>query len=1556
MKLTFKLLTERWFFGLLIFFGFQASLLAQEDCSTPFAMEQGYTTTISQVVQNVDGSHTITLIVENDGCQGCKKLNRYSVQASAGTYSDIEVELLSGDFTYANINLGPNLGGDPFQGFRINNTNGMGNGLAASFALTYTLSGSLQNQQVLARAGSDNLIVTLNVADFEAVRDCGSEEPSDILPYYQPLEGGKSFDIIGSELTSLFFSFSQEGSYISDDIFQVVDDNVFISIVTQPGSYEAALALLVTAEYGLSEEAGDEVNGVISGLFPIMNLLLLNELPDLLISASPVYSALTNAGIVTSQGDIAMRSDFARDGFQVNGQGVKVGVLSDSYNTILGDPAADDVLKGDLPGVDNPDFSTPVDIVKDFPFGSRSDEGRAMLQIIHDIAPGAELAFRTGFLGAIDFAKGIVELQESGCDVIVDDITYISEPFFRDGAVAQAVDEVTALGVTYFSAAGNFGTKSWQGAFTAVDAPGTIEGEAHNFGSIEGTEDIYQSITLSQGDYTVVLQWDDGTPGNTTSSDFDIYLANENGNTLFGFNRVNTGGPPIEVLPFTVAAETAESNFLIVRESGSGPALLKYIVFRGNVVINEYATPNASTITGQANAEGAIAVGAVLFSNTPAYGVDPPTIASFSSRGGTPVDGTVRAKPEISGPNGVNTSVDLGGVNIDGDEFPNFFGTSAAAPHAAAVAALIVEARQKYYGEVFTPAQIGGIMQSTAIDMGTPGFNVESGAGFIQADAALQTLANPAPFITSIAYDSTLVPGIDEILLTVYGQYLNDDSQVWFNGVPIDGTSNLLGDTAITAVIPPFEELYPEIQVFNPPLEGTNGLDGGLSDPLYFTTKETILVTIDGKTKKYGEVLPEFTAVYTLESLDGSTPLEEATLPAGFLQRVYDIPLTTIATPLSNVGLWAIVPGSSDPLNPNSQVPATDSLDLAMLEEFNFSFQNGLMEVSPADLIISPRDTVFTYNDTITGFSFDYIFKNDTLNNFSINPSDSLAIASSLSLAHSTALVDATALVRGTALVNDLGEQILNADALLNTSVLISQTSVQTRGTALVNGELIDAEVLANRLGTTVTGTTSVSVRGTALVNAFSLVRGTALVNSIDSVGNVINTTSLTNSEALVNSSGIMNATSVNLDSNRDALVILGDDDLAILSGDSLGNVTIRSINLITGNTVGTHLLVPGALLTNNFNVSYTLANVTIVPDTAAIAIDAASLNQPYDGMPKSISASVEPQDLELSITYNGEITAPLDAGSYDILVSVNDSNYVGSASALLVISPATATVSTGIYAIDRGQDLPEFEASFSGFINDDGEDVITSITFTVSPNYTTSSPAGIYEVIPNAVAPNYEFMTENGTLYVNPSGPGTKQVKPIFLCSEALDEPNADGFGYLAFFSYENKNQAPVYIPIGEDNLISGGSHDGSLQPELFLTSGGTFTLPYDGTAITWQVTSNRNNGSKGAIPANSSNKQCEAKSGDGTTSAKPANKVLPTLEVFPNPSSGKVYLSMQDENIATGSISVLDNYGKLCKVGASMATHEMIELDLSGLGSGLYIIRIARENGVQVSKVVIY
>ena len=107
---------------------------------------------------------------------------------------------------------------------------------------------------------------------------------------------------------------------------------------------------------------------------------------------------------------------------------------------------AQDIASGELPAnttiLDNGDCAGAI------------DEGRGMSQLVHDVAPGAGVSFHTAFGSEFDFAD-IIELADAGSDVIVDDVRFFAEPLFLDGPIAQAVEIVSALGVPYFSSAGN---------------------------------------------------------------------------------------------------------------------------------------------------------------------------------------------------------------------------------------------------------------------------------------------------------------------------------------------------------------------------------------------------------------------------------------------------------------------------------------------------------------------------------------------------------------------------------------------------------------------------------------------------------------------------------------------------------------------------------------------------------------------------------------------------------------------------------------------------------------------------------------------------------------------------------------------------------------------------------------------------------------------------------------------------------------------------------------------------------------------------------------------
>ncbi len=392
-----------------------------------------------------------------------------------------------------------------------------------------------------------------------------------------------------------------------------------------------------------------------------------------------------------------------------------------------------------------------------------------MMQIIHDVAPGASLAFHTAFAGIADFAAGIEDLAKSaGAQIITDDVIYFSEPMFQDGPIAQAVDTVKAMGVAYFSAAGNQARSSYEAPFRDSGLPGHYPGStSHDFDPGSGV-DVLQKVTIPVGStVTFVLQWDEpfasvsGPPG--SASDVDMLLYSQSGKLLAGGIAYNVGGDPIEI--FTYRNPGPSTSFQIGLELSSGPApdRVKYVYY-GNMTINDFPTQSA-TIYGHANAAGAMAVGAARYSKTPAFGVSPPVRESYSSVGGVPIllDASgnstydLRQKPEIVAPDGGDTT--FFGSDVDHDGYPNFFGTSAAAPHAAAVAALMKQADPD-----LTPDDIYTGLQASTIDMDTAGVDFFSGYGLIQADQVLTLVATDTDGDTVPDYidNCTLVPNSDQ--------------------------------------------------------------------------------------------------------------------------------------------------------------------------------------------------------------------------------------------------------------------------------------------------------------------------------------------------------------------------------------------------------------------------------------------------------------------------------------------------------------------------------------------------------------------------------------------------------------------------------------------------------------------------------------------------------------------------------------------------------------------------------------------------------------------------
>lgn len=508
--------------------------------------------------------------------------------------------------------------------------------------------------------------------------------------------------------------------------------------------------------------ASSERDGVIQARIPVTELENIAEQGEITFIRPAIRGEVNRVapaalapvtGTVNSEGDTTHRAQLARGAFNVNGSGVRIGVLSDSVRYLAQAQAS-----GNLP----PNVTVLPGQSGVLADNSDIGEGTAMLEIIHDLAPGARLFFATAFLNGnqspTTFAANIRALRAAGCDIIVDDAVATFGPDgspFQEGTVTAAINDVTLGGALYLSAAGNAGNFNdgtsgvWEGDFRDSGVSFTDDtGKAYSFHDF-GNGQITTQITGVSARY--FLYWSD--INGRSANDYDIFLLDPDETTiLFATTNIQNGtGDPFEF--FSVGNPGVLQNYrlAIVRSGNAQTRALHLASFRGR-----FGTATAGQILGHNGAANAISVAATpaarfapapnpvgpfpgFFNGTnkvELFSSDGPRRLFYTSRG-TLVSripgvtfasggGRTLLKPELTAADGVSTTSPTSGLNP-------FFGTSAAAPHAAAIAALVKSANP---GLSLTALRT--ILTTSTIDIEAPFWDRDSGSGILDAFTAVQ--------------------------------------------------------------------------------------------------------------------------------------------------------------------------------------------------------------------------------------------------------------------------------------------------------------------------------------------------------------------------------------------------------------------------------------------------------------------------------------------------------------------------------------------------------------------------------------------------------------------------------------------------------------------------------------------------------------------------------------------------------------------------------------------------------------------------------------------------
>lgn len=535
-----------------------------------------------------------------------------------------------------------------------------------------------------------------------------------------------------------------------------VAGNVQVYVETEDAS-DATIASLTALGFAV-ERVNDDAH-IVQGTLPIASLPDASAVPGVRLVREPDYG-FTSAGIATSQGDAILDADKLRATYGATGSGVRVGVISDGLEGLAASQAS-----GDLPAVN----SSACDMIASAPPGQPANptdagagaEGTAMLEIVHDLAPGAELWL--GYWGfnangtALDFMAAVHCLAQN-VDIVIDDIgffnagPYDGTSLISQNASIQYNDNANRIR-GYYNAVANEAAGHYQEDFlgsgsTISDPPTGRVWQVHRFQATAATTDGGLGLLCSAnpaqgfcgdkaylqpgGFLAVSLEWNE--PFGASGSDYDLFLLNENtGQLLSAPSNVQDGNDaPVESFGwFNSTGGTQTLDIVVGRRTGVTKNLDIFVHCQGCNAIagkaHNFNTARSSVPNNSDAGGGVVSMGAISATDP---GND--TIEYFSSQGPTEDN---RIKPDAAAIDGVSVTGNGG--------FPStFYGTSATGPHAGAIAALILSCKpilkafepgDSPFGDRFN---LRNAILNTAHDLGAGGTDNVFGTGRIDADAA----------------------------------------------------------------------------------------------------------------------------------------------------------------------------------------------------------------------------------------------------------------------------------------------------------------------------------------------------------------------------------------------------------------------------------------------------------------------------------------------------------------------------------------------------------------------------------------------------------------------------------------------------------------------------------------------------------------------------------------------------------------------------------------------------------------------------------------------------